>query len=102
MPLILELPGELEVELVTHWQQAGLIEGDAPISVEQASSRDRAQHSNQFRLPDALQTRLHDLLDRQDSGESLSSTERREAESLVEMADFLSLLHLRSLSNAPS
>lgn len=102
MPLILELPGELEVELVTHWQQAGLIEGDAPMPVEHSTGGERAEHSSQFRLPDALQTRLHDLLDRQDSGEPLSGTERREAESLVEMADFLSLLHLRSLSITPS
>lgn len=98
MPLILELPGELEVELVTHWQQAGLIEGSALPFANQPPGGERTEGIDQFRLPDALQTRLHDLLDRQDSGQPLSSTERGEADSLVELADFLSLLHLRSLS----
>lgn len=100
MPLILELPGELEVELVAHWQQAGLIEGSVPPFAEQPFGQAHTGRIEQFRLPGALQTRLHDLLDRQDSGEEISSAERSEAESLVELADFLSLLHLRSLSIA--
>jgi hypothetical protein len=49
-----------------------------------------------FQLPDAVQERLQFLLDRQDSGEVLTQAERREAEGLVELAEFLSLLHLRS------
>lgn len=49
-----------------------------------------------FQLPHAVQERLQFLLDRQDSGEVLTQTERREAEGLVELAEFLSLLHLGS------
>lgn len=49
-----------------------------------------------FRLPDAVQQRLQALLDRQDAGQPLTDAERREAEGLVDLADFLSLLKLRS------
>jgi hypothetical protein len=49
----------------------------------------------QFRLPEAVHTRLQHLLDRQDAGEPLSEEERKEAEGLVELAEFLSLLELR-------
>jgi hypothetical protein len=49
-----------------------------------------------FQLPDAVQARLQSLLDRQDSGEILTQAERQEAEGLVELTEFLSLLHLRS------
>ncbi|OKH27929.1 hypothetical protein FACHB389_28140 [Nostoc calcicola FACHB-389] len=49
-----------------------------------------------FKLHNALQERLKFLLYRQDAGEDLSQTERLEAEELVEFAEFLSLLKLRS------
>jgi hypothetical protein len=49
-----------------------------------------------FQLPQAVQARLQSLLDRQDEGNTLSQSERREAEGLVELTEFLSLLHLRS------
>ncbi|BDA71965.1 hypothetical protein RIVM261_004660 [Rivularia sp. IAM M-261] len=49
-----------------------------------------------FLLPSAVQNRLQFLLDRQDAGELLSDEERQEAEGLVELSDFLSLLRLRS------
>ena len=49
-----------------------------------------------FELPPAVEQRLHALLDRQDQGEGLSPTEHAEAEGLVELAEFLSLLKLRS------
>jgi hypothetical protein len=49
-----------------------------------------------FQLPNAVQERLQFLLDRQDSGEQLSQTERQEAEGLVELVEFLSLIRLRS------
>jgi len=49
-----------------------------------------------FRLPAAVQQRLERLLDQQDSGIQLSEDERKEAECLVDLADFLSLLRLRS------
>ncbi|MBA3922389.1 MAG: hypothetical protein H0X31_12100 [Nostocaceae cyanobacterium] len=50
----------------------------------------------QFQLPEAVQDRLQFLLDRQDVGEVLTISERREAEGLVELVEFLSLLRLRS------
>ncbi|MEO1404693.1 MAG: hypothetical protein AAFV72_26075 [Cyanobacteria bacterium J06635_1] len=50
----------------------------------------------QFQLPQAVQERLQFLLDRQDEGNALSQAERQEAEGLVEVAEFLSLLRLRS------
>lgn len=49
-----------------------------------------------FQLPEAVQERLQFLLDRQDAGEVLIQAERREAERLVELVEFLSLLYLRS------
>lgn len=49
-----------------------------------------------FQLPEAVQARLQLLLDRQDAGEELSLAEREEAEGLVDLAEFLSLLSLRS------
>jgi hypothetical protein len=49
-----------------------------------------------FQLPTAVQERLQYLLDKQDAGEKLTQAERQEAEGLVELAEFLSLLHLRS------
>lgn len=49
-----------------------------------------------FRLPAAVNERLQYLLDRQDAGEQLTQAERQEAEGLVELAEFLSLLRLRS------
>ncbi len=50
----------------------------------------------QFQLPTDVHDRLQLLLDRQDGGEVLSPEERQEAEGLVEVAEFLSLLRLRS------
>lgn len=49
-----------------------------------------------FQMPEAVQERLQCLLDRQDTGEVLTQAERREAEGLVELMEFLSLLYLRS------
>lgn len=50
----------------------------------------------QFRLPIGVQQRLQELLDRQDRGDSLTTAERQEAEGLVNLAEFLSLLRLRT------
>lgn len=50
----------------------------------------------QFTLPPGVNERLQSLLDRQDQGEQLTRSERREAEGLVDLAEFLSLLNLRS------
>jgi hypothetical protein len=49
-----------------------------------------------FRLPEAVEARLHTLLDRQDRGQPLTDDERAEAEGLVNLAEFLTLLRLRA------
>ena len=49
-----------------------------------------------FRLPDGVQARLQELLDRQDAGEPLTAAERSEAEGLVNLSDMLSLLRLKA------
>ena len=49
-----------------------------------------------FQLPVGVQQRLNFLLDRQDVGETLTTAEFSEADGLVELAEFLSLLQLRS------
>lgn len=49
-----------------------------------------------FRLPEAVAARLQTLLDRQDSGQVLTAQEREEAEGLVDLAEFLTLLRLRA------
>ncbi len=50
----------------------------------------------QFKLPRGVDQRLQELLDRQDQGETLTPAERQEAEGLVDLAELLSLLRLRS------
>lgn len=49
-----------------------------------------------FRLPQAVAARLQDLLDRQDAGQLLTVPESAEAEGLVNLAEFLTLLRLRA------
>lgn len=49
-----------------------------------------------LRLPSAVTARLQALLDRQDSGQPLTAAEREEAEGLVNLAEFLTLLRLRA------
>jgi hypothetical protein len=49
-----------------------------------------------FKLPPGVKRRLEYLLDRQDSGTPLTASERREAEGLVDLAEFLSLLKQRT------
>ena len=49
-----------------------------------------------FSLPEGVHERLQTLLDRQDQGEGLSPDEQREAEGLVDLAEWLSLLRLRA------
>lgn len=49
-----------------------------------------------FRLPTGVHDRLQDLLDRQDRGEVLTVAEQAEAEGLVNLAEMLSLLQLRT------
>jgi hypothetical protein len=49
----------------------------------------------QFRLPDGVNARLQSLLNRQNAGQALNQAERVEAEGLVSLAEFLTLLRLR-------
>jgi hypothetical protein len=48
-----------------------------------------------FKIPPALDQRLQQLLDLQDSGKKLSRAEKSEAEALVELNDLLSALKLQ-------
>jgi hypothetical protein len=64
--------------------QHALVEIEIPLTVEQ------------FKLPTGVNDRLQDLLDRQDRGEPLNRSEKKEAEGLVELAEMLSLLRLRA------
>ncbi len=54
-----------------------------------------------LRLPASVDSRLHQLLDRQDQGVLLSVAERQEAEGLVNLAEFLSYLRLRAEHKMP-
>ena len=51
---------------------------------------------SRFRLPPGVNSRLQELLDRQDQGTPLSPAEKEEAEGLVELAELLSLIKLRA------
>ena len=51
---------------------------------------------DKFQLPKGVNERLQELLDRQDRGEGLTAAERTEAEGLVDLAELLSLLRLRT------
>ena len=63
-----------------------------PVQIELEIPDDLAR----FRLPEGVQQRVQQLLDRQDRGEVLSADERREAEGLVNLAELLSLLRMRA------
>lgn len=49
-------------------------------------------------FPEALDRRLHALLDKRDRGEHLTDDEQAEAEALVEVSELLALLRLRMAS----
>jgi hypothetical protein len=49
-----------------------------------------------FQFPEGVKDRLNSLLDLQDAGERLTQPELQEAEGLVQLAEFLSLLRLRA------
>jgi hypothetical protein len=49
-----------------------------------------------YRLPCGVQSRLQHLLDKQDDGVQLSEEELSEAEGLVDIAELLTLLRLRT------
>lgn len=48
-----------------------------------------------FRLPEGLHRRLQHLLDKQDAGGTLTDSEREEAQGLVDLSEWLSLLQTR-------
>ncbi|MFZ1699718.1 MAG: hypothetical protein WBO10_10545 [Pyrinomonadaceae bacterium] len=52
--------------------------------------------AKRIKLPKGVDDRLKLLLDRQDSGKKLTAAEKREADGLVELAEMLSLMRLRS------
>jgi len=52
--------------------------------------------TEQFRLPPAVDQRLHFLLDRQDDDTPLTTAEREEAQGLVDMAEMLSLIRIKA------
>ncbi len=62
---------------------------------------DLPEELSRLRLPAAVATRLQGLLDRQDAGQLLSPAEREEAQGLVDLAEFLTLLRLRKQRTAP-
>ena len=49
-----------------------------------------------LRLPEGVQRRLTELLEKQDSGLAVSDAEAGEAEGLVDLAELLTLLRMRS------
>ncbi len=51
---------------------------------------------DRLRLPDALNQRLQQLLDRQDRGEALNEAERTKADGPVDLAESLSVIGLRA------
>jgi hypothetical protein len=64
----------------------------APLQVEIELPGDLAR----FRLPEGVEARLHALLDRQDQGPPLTDAGWQEAEGLVDLAEFLTLLRWRA------
>ena len=55
---------------------------------------DMPEHLASVRLPMGAQSRLQTLLDMQDRGQTLTADERLEAEGLVDLAEWLTLLKL--------
>ena len=51
---------------------------------------------SRFRLSPGVNSRLQELLDRQDEGKPLSAAGKQEAEGLVELSELLSLIKLRA------
>jgi hypothetical protein len=60
-----------------------------------------AENLANLAFPEALDRRLHALLDKQDGGERLTDDEQVESEALVELSELLTLIRLRMSSEAP-
>jgi len=80
--------------LLAQWQDAGLIGSGLPSSDDQLPNSEISVGLEELRLPHGFPTRLHNLLNRQGAGNDLTSQERLEAEGLVDLAEFLSLLSM--------
>ena len=70
----------------------GLVTTSATVDFEIEVPADLAR----LQLPEGVDRRLQALLDKQDGGTALSADEQAEAEGLVDLADLLTLLRLRS------
>jgi hypothetical protein len=62
---------------------------------------DLPEDISRLHLPHGVAARLQRLLDQQDAGQPLSPAEFEEAEGLVSMAEFLTLLRLRTKRMLP-
>jgi hypothetical protein len=74
---------------------------DLPRECVVAQSIEMPAELVRFELPAGMQTRLQPLLDTQDARAPLTPADRQEVEGLVELAEFLSLLHPRAQRPAP-
>lgn len=61
---------------------------------------DLSEELTRFHLPVGVNNRLQHLLDKQDSGQPLTSIEQEEAQGLIDLAELLTLLKLRCESIA--
>jgi hypothetical protein len=75
-----------------------LVSTNATVDVEIEVPADLAR----LHLPEGLDRRLQALLDQQEGGMPLSPDEQAEAEGLVDLADLLTLLRLRSSKICPA
>jgi hypothetical protein len=83
---------------MTRWlRYAGAVNTSAKVDFEIEVPADLAR----IQLPEGVDRRLQALLDKQDRGTPLSSDEQAEAEGLVDLAELLTLLRLRSSRSAP-
>jgi hypothetical protein len=78
------------------WGTAAASQGEVLMSQQIILELEVPEDLEQLRLPEGVNRRLHELLDRQDRGETLTPDERQEAEGLVNLAELLSLLRLRA------
>jgi hypothetical protein len=83
---------------MTRWlRYAGAVSTSAKVDFEIEVPADLAR----MQLPEGVDRRLQALLDKQDSGTPLSADEHAEAEGLVDLAELLTLLRLRSSRSTP-
>jgi hypothetical protein len=86
------------VAMIRSLQYPQLVSTNARVDFEIEVPGDLAR----LHLPEGLDRRLQTLLDKQDGGTALSADEQAEAEGLVDLADLLTLLRLRSSKSHPA